>query len=99
VVDAEVVAGLPHKGYDERAPQDGYHMAAGLNEMFTAPLVAKQRGSVDFEESITAITRHVIEEFSNLQVWCVCVCGCGCVCVCGWVGAGGWAQGCLGGCG
>jgi hypothetical protein len=42
-------------------------MAAGLNEMMTAPLVARQKGSFDWEESINAITRHAIEEFSNLQ--------------------------------
>lgn len=67
VVDTEVIAGLPFKGFDERAPLDGYAAAAGLNEMMTAPLVAKQKGSYDWEESINAITRHVIEEFSNLQ--------------------------------
>ena len=59
--------GLPYKGYDERAPTDGYLAAAGLNEMMTAPLVASQKGSYDWEESINAITRHAIEEFSNLQ--------------------------------
>jgi hypothetical protein len=42
-------------------------MAAGMNELFTAPLLARQKGSYDWEESINAITRHVIEEFSNLQ--------------------------------
>jgi hypothetical protein len=42
-------------------------MAAGMNELFTAPLLARQRGSFDWDESINAITRHVIEEFSNLQ--------------------------------
>lgn len=67
VVDIEVVAGIPYKGYDERSPTDGYMMAAGLNEMMTAPLVARQKGSFDWEESINAITRHAIEEFSNLQ--------------------------------
>jgi hypothetical protein len=67
VVDIEVIAGIPHKGYDERAPQDGFLTAAGMNEMFTAPLLARQKGSVDWEESINAITRHTIEEFSNLQ--------------------------------
>jgi len=67
VVDIEVVAGLPFKGYDERAPLDGYAAAAGLNEMMTAPLIARQKGSYDWEESINAITRHTIEEFSNLQ--------------------------------
>lgn len=59
--------GIPYKGFDERAPQDGYLAAAGLNEMMTAPLVARQKGSFDWEESINAITRHAIEEFSNLQ--------------------------------
>lgn len=42
-------------------------MAAGMNELLTAPLLASQRHSPDWEESINAITRHVIEEFSNLQ--------------------------------
>jgi len=67
VVDVEVIAGIPFKGYDDRAPYDGYKMAAGMNELFTAPLLASQKGSYDWEESINAITRHVIEEFSNLQ--------------------------------
>jgi hypothetical protein len=67
VVDIEVVAGIPYKGYDERAPHDGFLAAAGLNEMMTAPLIARQKGSYDWEESINAITRHAIEEFSNLQ--------------------------------
>jgi hypothetical protein len=67
VVDIEVVAGLPFKGYDERAATSGYFTAAGLNEMFTAPLLAKQKGSTDWVEAINAITRHCIEEFSNLQ--------------------------------
>jgi hypothetical protein len=64
---AAAAAGVPYKGYDERAPHDGYRMAAGMNELFTAPLLAKQKGSYDWDESINAITRHVIEEFSNLQ--------------------------------
>jgi hypothetical protein len=67
VVDIEVVAGVPYKGYDKRAPTDGYLMAAGMNEVFTAPLVGRQKNSMDWEESINAITRHAIEEFSNLQ--------------------------------
>ncbi|KAF6259716.1 hypothetical protein COO60DRAFT_1511685 [Scenedesmus sp. NREL 46B-D3] len=67
VVDIEVVAGIPSKGYDERNPSDGYLMAAGMNEMLTAPLLAKQKDSPDWENSINAITRHAIEEFSNLQ--------------------------------
>jgi hypothetical protein len=67
VVDVEVIAGVPHKGYDDRAPHDGYKTAAGMNELFTAPLLAKQKNSFDWDESINAITRHVIEEFSNLQ--------------------------------
>jgi hypothetical protein len=67
VVDIEVVAGIPSKGYDERSPTDGYLMAAGMNEMLTAPLLAKQKGSPDWQDSINAITRHAIEEFSNLQ--------------------------------
>jgi hypothetical protein len=62
-----LLSGIPYKGYDERSPTDGYMMAAGLNEMMTAPLVARQKGSFDWEESINAITRHAIEEFSNLQ--------------------------------
>lgn len=61
------IAGVPHKGYDDRAPKDGYKMAAGMNELFSAPLLASQKGSYDWDESINAITRHVIEEFSNLQ--------------------------------
>jgi hypothetical protein len=67
VVDIEVVAGIPSKGYDERNPTDGYLMAAGMNEMLTAPLLAKQKDSPDWQDSINAITRHAIEEFSNLQ--------------------------------
>jgi hypothetical protein len=63
VVDIEVVAGIP----SERSPTDGYLMAAGMNEMLTAPLLAKQKGSPDWQDSINAITRHAIEEFSNLQ--------------------------------
>jgi hypothetical protein len=42
-------------------------MAAGMNELFTAPLLSDKRNSFDWDESINAITRHVIEEFSNLQ--------------------------------
>jgi hypothetical protein len=67
VVDIEVIAGIPAKGYDERAPTDGYLMAAGMNEMLTAPLLASQKDSPDWQESINAISRHAIEEFSNLQ--------------------------------
>lgn len=67
VVDIEVVAGIPSKGYDERNPTDGYLMAAGMNEVLTAPLLAKQKDSPDWQDSINAITRHAIEEFSNLQ--------------------------------
>ncbi|KAF8065440.1 F-box protein [Scenedesmus sp. PABB004] len=67
VVDIEVVAGIPSKGFDERAPAEGFLTAAGMNEAFTAPLLASQKGSPDWEESINAISRHAIEEFSNLQ--------------------------------
>lgn len=67
VVDIEVIAGIPSKGYDERNPIDGFTAAAGMNEVLTAPLLAANKNSMDWEESINAITRHAIEEFSNLQ--------------------------------
>lgn len=38
-----------------------------MNEMLSAPLLASQKDSPDWEDSINAITRHAIEEFSNLQ--------------------------------
>lgn len=68
VVDAEIIMGLPYKGYDERSPLRGYPMAAGLNEMAIAPALAgKVPGAFNFDEALDAITRHVVEEFSNLQ--------------------------------
>jgi len=67
VVDIEVIAGVPQKGYDEHNPTDGFLFANGMNELVTAPLLAKQKDSPDWENSINAITRHAIEEFSNLQ--------------------------------
>lgn len=68
VVDVEMIMGLPYKGYDERSPLRGYPTAAGLNEMAFAPAFAGLvPGGFDFHESLDAITRHVIEEFTNLQ--------------------------------
>eukprot|EP00775_Hariotina_reticulata_P003867 gene3867-4122_t len=67
VVDVEVVAGIPPKGFDERDPTSGFLTAAGMNELLTAPLLASQKASPDWSGAIDAISRHVIEEFSNLQ--------------------------------
>jgi hypothetical protein len=68
VVDIEMIAGLPHKGYDERSPLRGYKTAAGLNEMALAPAFAGKRGAnFNWIEAFDAITRHAIEEFTNPQ--------------------------------
>lgn len=67
VVEIEVVAGIPPKGFDERDPTNGFFTAAGMNELLTAPLLASQKASPDYSGAIDAISRHAIEEFSNLQ--------------------------------
>lgn len=68
VMDIEIIAGAPAKGYDERSPLRGYPMAAGLNEMAMAPTFAgKIGGGFDWNEAFDAITRHAIEEFTNIQ--------------------------------
>lgn len=61
------IAGLPYKGYDERSPLRGYFTAAGLNEMAVAPAFAGKGPAFDWNEAFDAITRHVVEEFTNLQ--------------------------------
>jgi hypothetical protein len=68
VVDIEMIAGIPSKGYDERSPLRGYKAAAGLNEMALAPAFAGKRGAYfNWVEAFDAITRHAIEEFTNPQ--------------------------------
>jgi hypothetical protein len=66
-VDIEVIAGVPPKGFDERNPLGGFIAAGPLNELLTTPLLSKQKGTPDYDGAINAITRHAIEEFSNLQ--------------------------------
>eukprot|EP00775_Hariotina_reticulata_P003868 gene3868-4123_t len=66
-VDIEIIAGIPPKGFDDRNPFGGFLAAGPLNELLTSPLLAKQKGTPDYDGAINAITRHVVEEFSNLQ--------------------------------
>jgi hypothetical protein len=67
VVDVEMIAGLPFKGFDERSPLRGYMTASGLNGMALAPQFAGVVGDLDWNETLDAVTRHVVEEFTNLQ--------------------------------
>jgi len=69
VVRAEVVGGSPNKGYDAKDPLSGSFLAATMNDMFTGSLFSGSAGisERDVVDSIDAITRHTIEEFSNLR--------------------------------
>ena len=67
VVDLEVVVGAPPKGWDERNKANGNALARQINDNLMEPQLASQRTSQDWNESINAITRHMVEEFSNLR--------------------------------
>lgn len=68
VVECEYVLGAPEKGWDPANPEDGYEAAAGrkINGETVAAFLAPYRTNDMFKASDKAVTRHTIEEFSNL---------------------------------
>lgn len=60
VVDVEVVVGSPPRGWDERNRRNGNTLARAINSGLMEPQLRTQRGTLDWEESINAITRHMV---------------------------------------
>lgn len=76
VATVEVIVGAASKGYDAGNPKNGVTaaMAKAANTMLLEAVLAPYRVNGDFEASLDAVTRHVVEEFGNLpnfvpQAW------------------------------
>lgn len=76
VATVEVIVGAASKGYDAANQKNGVTaaMAKAANTMLLEAVLAPYRANGDFDASLDAVTRHVVEEFGNLpnfvpQAW------------------------------
>lgn len=69
VVSVEVVLGIAAIGYDSKNPFNGVPkpLASAANAMLFEKIMKPYRENGEFQGALDAVTRHVVEEFSNLQ--------------------------------
>lgn len=69
VVSVEVVLGAAALGYDKKNPIQGVPkpVAAAANAMLFETVMKPYRDNGDYNAAMDAVTRHVVEEFSNMQ--------------------------------
>lgn len=69
VVSVEVLLGAAAKGFDPLNPLDGANkaMAALANAMLFESIMKPYRKNGQFNGALNAVTRHIVEEFGNLQ--------------------------------
>eukprot|EP00775_Hariotina_reticulata_P010175 gene10175-10335_t len=69
VVSVEVLLGAAAKGFDPLNPLDGANkaMAALANAMLFETIMKPYRKNGQFNGALNAVTRHIVEEFGNLQ--------------------------------
>jgi hypothetical protein len=67
MVRINIILGVPPKGYDAKNPDAGSFMASTFNDMLMGPLIESFRNTPDLDESMNAVIRHMIEEYSNLR--------------------------------
>ena len=67
MVRINIVLGVPPRGYDSNNPDAGSFFASTFNDMLMGPLIESFRNTPDLDESMNAVIRHMIEEYSNLR--------------------------------
>lgn len=69
VTSVEVILGAAASGYDAKNPNQGVPKIAAstANALLFESVMAPYRKNGDFKGALDAVTRHVVEEFGNLQ--------------------------------
>lgn len=69
IVSVEVILGAAAIGYDKKNPFEGVPkpLASAANAMLFETIMKPYRENGDYAAALDAVTRHVVEEFSNLQ--------------------------------
>lgn len=69
IVSVEVILGAAPIGYDKKNPLEGVPkpLASAANAMLFETVMKPYRDNGDYAAALDAVTRHVVEEFSNLQ--------------------------------
>ena len=67
IIYIELIAGVPPMGYDPYNIKNGNPMAGTVNDLVIGQLLESVRNTPDWDGQFDALTRHMIEEFGNLQ--------------------------------